>query len=234
MAAPAPGVVMVDDGGAPFSKGSCFGERYSLRTVPLSRLEVMVREDAVVGVREDEVAVGQPIPDAFEPLSSPTFSLPDCNARDIEPLAREYGSAQQALPLHGSDRPLPLADQPFQNVEQAGVEVSPPRVLLEVNDVFAIPFGPAAGVQVPGDAQTLPSSDCPQQAVLGEIADVARVAILHRSEQREGSGERRFPAASNAQYRRRCPTTRRRPLRALDRVAGGTVRRRSSSEPKLG
>ena len=99
---------------------------------------------------------------------------------DVERFDSERGTAQHACRLHGSDRPLPPVDQPFQNVEEVRIEVSPLRSLLEVRGVLAITLLFVVGEQVPGNAQTLPPTDCPQQAVLDEIANVARVAILHR------------------------------------------------------
>ena len=172
-------VVVIDDSSPSFGKRGRLGERYALGVLLALRSEAIVRHETVIGIRENDIAAGKSILDCFKPAPPPVPAITPPHPRDVQRLARKGGVTQHTGPLHGLDRPVVVAQEFLQSLEQLWVEVMPSLALRKLLCMAAIASRTGIVMQVPRDPETLPPLDCPQQPVLHEVTDIPGVAILH-------------------------------------------------------
>ena len=108
MATCPPAIVVIDDRSSPLGKRCRLRERYALGVLLALRSEAIVRNEPVIRIREDNIAVGKSILNCLEPAPAPVLAISPLHCRDIETLPRKDRVTEHTGPLGMSRKLLKL------------------------------------------------------------------------------------------------------------------------------
>lgn len=159
MATRSSGIVMVDYGHS--SIGQCLGfrERHLFAEGLPRRPARAVIDEAIVGIRKNDVGICQVVSNTIEPFGSPDRTRVPRHGRRRQTLARETAIDRSCF-LERSDG-TSICNDPAKSVKQLRIQVPPAGRGIQVTRVLAIGIVALVRISVPGDAYN--KQACPQQ-----------------------------------------------------------------------